>query len=114
MLKYKIEKLNDSLFNCIIVFFNYDSIMNHINQIESELDNLIEIILIDRLLTTGDNENRYISCKVNNSKILLETAQTVIPNEEIVNISDKILRQYPKELEKSILCQSLKEKILYD
>lgn len=113
MKKYILEKLNEDEYTYFIISLTYEGVLDYIEEIESELsiEKSIRIILIDQLLTTGNNRNRFISCEYQNGKIKLYTAKNVDCNENIRKISSQILKDKYNLIENSILTKYQKQRI---
>ena len=113
MKKYILEKINEDEYTYFIISLTYESILDYIEEIENELkvEKNIRIILIDQLLTTGNNKNRFISCEYENGKIKLFTAKNVDCKENIRKISSQILKDKFKLIENSILTNYQKQSI---
>lgn len=113
MEKYVLKKLNIDSCAYFVVSLTYEGILDYIEEIESkiEYEENIRIILIDQLLTTGNNKNRFISCECKEGKIRLFTAKNVIGIEKIRKLSSQILRDNYKIIENSILTRNQKQSI---
>lgn len=111
MKKYILEKINEDEYEYFIISLTYESILDYIEDIEKNLSiekNKI-IILIDQLLTTGNNKNRFISCEYQNGKIKLFTARNVNCSENIRKISSQALKDNYDLIENSILTKNQKQ-----
>ena len=113
MKKYNLKKINEDEYTYFIISLTYESILDYIEEIENELliEKNIRLILIDQLLTTGNNKNRFISCEYQNGKIRLFTAKNVDCKENIRKISSQILKDKCDLIENSILTKHQKQKI---
>lgn len=113
MKKYIVKKINEDNYTYFIISLTYESILDYIEEIEKELDfeKNITIVLIDQLLTTGNNKNRFISCECQNGQIKLYTAQNVNCRENIRKISSQILKDKYQLIENSILTKYQKQSI---
>lgn len=113
MKKYNLIKINEDEYTYFIISLTYESILDYIEEIENELmiEKKIRLILIDQLLTTGNNKNRFISCEYQNGKIRLFTAKNVDCKENIRKISSQILKEKYNLIENSILTKYQKQKI---
>ena len=67
------------------------------------------VIIIDQLLTTGNNKNRFISCEYQKGKIKLFTAKNVDCSENIRKISSQVLKNNYELIENSILTKNQKQ-----
>ena len=111
MKKYILEKINEDEYTYFIISLTYESILDYIEDIEKKLSiekNKI-LILIDQLLTTGNNKNRFISCEYQNGKIKLFTAKNVDCSENIRKISSQVLKNNYELIENSILTKNQKQ-----
>jgi hypothetical protein len=113
MKKYSLRKINEEEYTYFIISLTYESILDYIEEIENELtiEENIRVILIDQLLTTGNNKNRFISCEYQNGKIKLFTAKNVDCKENIRIISSQILKDKYNLIENSILTKYQKQSI---
>lgn len=113
MKKYILEKIYEDEYEYFVISLTYESILDYIEDIEKNLSmekNKI-IILIDQLLTTGNNKNRFISCEYQNGKIKLFTARNVNCSENIRKISSQVLKDNYDLIENSILTKYQKQRI---
>lgn len=111
MKKYILEKINEDEYTYFIISLTYESILDYIEDIEKKLSiekNKI-LILIDQLLTTGNNKNRFISCEYQNGKIKLYTAKNVDCSNDIRKISSQVLKDNYELIENSILTKNQKQ-----
>ncbi len=111
MKKYILEKINEDEYTYFIISLTYESILDYIEDIEKNLSiekNKI-VILIDQLLTTGNNKNRFISCEYQDGKIKLFTARNVKCSENIRKISSQVLKDNYELIENSILTKNQKQ-----
>lgn len=112
MNEFYITKLSDKKYSFLAMSLSYESILNYIIELEHKINGASGTILIDQLLSTGNNKNRFIQCVVNKGKINLSSAQNVNPSMEIIKKSEDIFRKHPNAIEYSILTRSAKEKLL--
>lgn len=111
MKKYILEKINEDEYTYFIISLTYESILDYIEDIEKKISiekNKI-LILIDQLLTTGNNKNRFISCEYQNGKIKLYTAKNVDCSNDIRKISSQVLKDNYELIENSILTKNQKQ-----
>ena len=113
MKKYILEKINEDEYTYFIISLTYESILDYVEEIEEELEiqNNIKTILIDQLLTTGNNKNRFISCEYQYGQIKLFTAKNVNCKENIRKVSSRILKDQYELIENSILTKYQKQSI---
>ena len=111
MEKYTLKKIDDNTY--FIISLTYESILDYLEELENELaiKENVKIVLIDQLLTTGNNKNRFISCEYQNGKIMLFTAKNVECKEDIRTISSQVLKDKHYLIEKSILTKYQKQRI---
>lgn len=97
-----------------IISLTYESILNYLDQIEKEevLINSKGILLIDQLLISGDNKNRFMSCEYENGKLKLYTAKNIVVKEDIRQLSSQILKNEIVAIKNSILTENQKLLIL--
>lgn len=83
-------------FQCQIICLSYESIYSYIHLLEKELTKrniMCADILIDQLLITGNNKNRFLSIKFSSGKFILSTATNIN--------ADTIYRQFTMDYLKS-------------
>lgn len=70
-------------------------------------------VLVDSVLTAGNNENRFIEMKIDEGKIAVHTLKTIslIRQDFLRKLANEILREHPAVVENSIL-NSLQKKML--
>ncbi len=114
MKEYILEKINEEKYQYFIISLTYESILNYLNKIEKEkaIQKSKGILLIDQLLISGNNKNRFMSCEYENGKLKLYTAKNVVCKEKIRDISSRILKDEKKIIKESILPEYQKRLIL--
>lgn len=114
MKEYILERINEEEYQYFIISLTYESILNYLEKIEGEkvIQNSKGILLIDQLLISGNNKNRFMSCEYENGKLKLFTAKNVVCKEKIRNISSRILKNEVRIIKESILPEYQKRLIL--
>lgn len=109
---YTINNCNYKDCDYLLMNLTYESILNYINDIQSELESNTGSIIIDQLLATGDNINRFIKCNIIDGKLDLTSASSIKPAFGIVRLSESILGNFPSAINNSILSSSAKQELL--
>lgn len=96
-----------------LVCLNYDSVLNYLNEIESEglLQANEGTLLIDQLLVTGNGRNRFLSCDFSNGKLKLNSAKNVDGSKTFKLLTSQILFKYLDKIKHSILTDEQVEAI---
>lgn len=119
MNEYEIINTNVEGYDKFVICLTFESLLTYIKDIEYSLSETEtdKTILIDQLLITGDNDNRFISCLFKNGKLDLSTAHTVVPSEYYRNKTIEFLHDNYCYVENSILTevqrQNIKDKIVF-
>ncbi|MDD5021927.1 MAG: type II toxin-antitoxin system RnlB family antitoxin [Endomicrobiaceae bacterium] len=110
MKKYKIFDLSTEEYQKILICLTYDSILSYLNHIEKEkiLKKSQGVLIIDQLLVTGNQNNRFISCEYSMGKLNLSTAKNIKPDISVHKITMNFLRQNLDIVNKSILSKHQK------
>lgn len=110
-MNYLIEQLDQGQY--YVLCMDYHSILNYLDEVENE-----EIIrsndgnlIVDQLLVAGDGKNRFLACRFNHGKVLLETAENVAGTLEHRSAASRLLNQHIDLLKYSILAESQLESI---
>lgn len=113
MKKYIMKKINEKKKTYFIVLLTYDSVLDYVNDIEKSISYDKEyVIIVDQLLSTGNNKNRFIICEAQNGKLLLFTARNIEGSMSIRELSSQILKGQKTTIENSILTNKQKDKIM--
>ena len=119
MNKYIIIKNNVKEYDRLILCLTSESLLTYIHKIENNLEENIGIkyILIDQLLITGNNSNRFIKLNFLRGKLDLNTTQIVKPSDCIKKETIKWLHNNYHYVKNSILtdeqCQKIKDNIIF-
>ena len=113
MNNYVIIKANSEEYDCFVLCLSCESPLSYINDIEQALvsNEVGEKILIDQLLVTGNEFNRFISCNFTQGKLDLRTVQIVNPPEYYRKETIEWLHNNLQYVEYSILTDSQRWKI---
>lgn len=114
MREYIITKKTKQDYNGFLLCLTVESFFSYLHNIEKEslVNHSQGTLLIDQLLVTGNEENRYISCVYNCGKLILNSAQYVVPDDYYKKLSIEILRDNMSVVENSILTSYQKKCIL--
>lgn len=113
MKKYTIQRLDNKEYDSLLLCLTFESILNYIENIEHEQLILKSkgVLLVDRLLVTGNGKNRFILCSFDHGKIDLSTAKAICPQEYYKRISIDLLQKNFELLNNSILTDKQREDI---
>ena len=83
MHEYIIFDVNVDDYDRCVLCLSFKSLLSYIKEIEAELAEEMKEgrILIDQLLVTGNEANRFVSCVFSNGRLDFKTAQNVTPAE---------------------------------
>lgn len=106
-----IEKVDFCGYDRFLLCLTFESIANYLTEIESapEIVRCSGEILIDQLLVTGDGDNRFISCSLQDGKLDMATARIVIPDGRFRKITAELLHDNFVYVEHSILTEYQRE-----
>lgn len=79
---YKILYLTAGTYNCLVVCLSYKSIFNYFDNLQNELksNGIFDAnILIDQLLISGNNNNRFLSILLSKGEFVYTSAKNVKP-----------------------------------
>lgn len=113
MKEYVIFNTDIEGYDRLILCLTFESLLSYIKKIEDVLTegNVEGKILIDQLLVTGDNSNRFVSCFFSKGKLSFETAQIVKPAEHYRRKAVEWLHNNYSYVENSILTEEQRQKI---
>ena len=113
MNEYIIIKTNVKEYDRLILCLTFESLLTYIHKIENNLERNIGIkhVLIDQLLITGNNSNRFIKCNFLRGELDLNTAQIVKPSDYIKKETVKWLHNNYHYVKNSILTNEQRQKI---
>lgn len=113
MKTYDICQLTGKEYDGLLLCLSFENILHYLNEIENELalSSSHGVLLIDQLLVTGNEYNRYMVCSYSNHKIDISTAENVLPNDWYRQLSIKMLQKNWNVLSNSILTDEQKENI---
>ena len=82
MKEYIVCSVEDKDFDNFLLCLSFESIVNYIESIEKDFSiaNKSGRMLIDQLLVTGNECNRFISCDYNHGKLNLNSIKNVEPD----------------------------------
>ena len=106
IIKSNIKHTDYSIFICL----KYQSIYDYLPIIQKNISN--GLVLIDCLLITGDNENRFIKLSISNGIIDMNSFKYEIPSSKIIDLCEDELALHPNEVTLSILSRDKKNQIL--
>ncbi|HGI2636104.1 TPA: type II toxin-antitoxin system RnlB family antitoxin [Streptococcus agalactiae] len=113
MNEYIIIKTNVKEYDRLILCLTFESLLTYIHKIENNLEGNLGIkhVLIDQLLITGNNSNRFIKCNFLRGKLDLNTAQIVKPSDYLKKETVKWLHNNYHYVKNSILTDEQRQKI---
>lgn len=95
------------------VCLSFDSLLSYLGSIESSLKAVSDSgkVLIDQLLITGNNDNRFLSCDFSHGKLDFTTARIVNPANFFREETVDLLHDNYGYVENSILTDSQRQKV---
>lgn len=115
MNSFVLTKTDDQKYKRLLVCMTFESFVLYLHEIESTpiLMSYTGNLLIDQLLVTGNGNNRFVCCCVNDGVIDISSTKVVSPDNSIKLISSCLLNRYYDCIENSILTDYQKQAI-YD
>lgn len=113
MRDYIICPCESQKYDSFLLCLTFESIINYLKQVETD-PHILEssgTLLIDQLLVTGNNPNRFISCHYSFGKIFLSSSEIVTPSIEELNQALKLLSNNYTLIENSILTDQQRDYI---
>lgn len=77
---YKTYYLDDDIYSCLVICLSYASLYTYLDTLCMELKShgiITARLLLDQLLITGNNKNRFLAVEYSNGKILPQSASNV-------------------------------------
>lgn len=113
MSEFVVLETNIDGYDRLVLCLTFESLLSYVNKIEDILatDCKDERILIDQLLITGNETNRFISCEFTKGKINFKTAKIVGLDELSRKETVGWLRNHYSYVENSILTEEQRRKI---
>lgn len=106
--EFVIVPLNNGEYDNFLLCLTFESIVNYLKAIEnkSEISQKNGIMLVDQLLVTGNNDNRFFCCSYNNGVINLQSAKRVVPDLRYRELAVEYLKLNFSLLNNSILTET--------
>ena len=113
MQEYTIINTKTKEYKKMIICLSHESILEYINKIEKTLteEKIEGKILIDQLLITGNNNNRFCEIKFTREKFNQNTAQNITPKENYKKMTTEYFNSHYEFIKNSILTDEEKQKI---
>lgn len=113
MKEYLISEINTNKYKKLITLLDYQTqiskILNNINLPENKTDK----VLVNTLICSGLNEYRFIEVSIKeDGKIDLDNYKYIEVEDELKEVANNIVRQYPIYLKNSVLPDSTIKEIL--
>ena len=89
MLKFGVVKLNDPIYDYLLIFLDIENFAEAIQEVENRLklilteQDRVYHIAIDILFMTGNSKLRYINCDYQNGKFDFNLSKNFIPNDHL-------------------------------
>lgn len=111
MEQYLVERVDLCGYNLFILCLSVDCLADDLSEIESlpEIVNYSGKILIDMLLLTGNEYNRFVSCSFKNGKPDLTKSRIVHPAQCFRDMTCKYLCEHFGYVRNSILTEAQQE-----
>ena len=80
MQNFILKEINQDGYDRFLLCLSFDGLATCLNSIEAslELAHTSGKILIDQLLITGNNDNRFLSCDFSNGRLDFKTAKNIM------------------------------------
>lgn len=113
MSNFIIKEINKDGYDRFLLCLSFDSLLSYLGSIESSLKAVSDSgkVLIDQLLITGNNDNRFLSCDFSHGKFDFTTARIVNPANFFREETVDLLHDNYGYVENSILTDSQRQKI---
>ena len=113
MLKYQINKIENSEYVMLVTLLDYEqNISNTLKKIKLT-DSIDKTIIVDTALVSGINQFRFIKINIDkNDNLDLNSLKYVNPNHNIINLSNKLLSKFEKQVQNSVLSSNQVDIIL--
>lgn len=113
MKDYILKEIHKDGYDGFILCLSSDSIFNYLNSLEKDLQMLKSsgTVLIDQLLITGNNDNRFVSIHYENGKLDLKSSEIKKPSDYFRMETVNLLNENFKFVENSILTEEQRLKI---
>ena len=113
MKEYAITKIDYQKYDLFLLCLTHESIFKFYDDLIQEPEFLGSqgILLLDQLLTTGNEENRYVAIPYNCNGLDFDKAKKVAADKKIRQISTDILYDNIAYLDSSILTDDQREQI---
>lgn len=113
MNEYTIIKIDFKKYDRLILCLTFESLLSYISKVEESLAKNLEVrhILIDQLLLTGNNYNRFIEIDYSKGKFDFNTVQIVEPSNYFRKKSIEWLHNNYGYVINSILTDEQRQKI---
>lgn len=112
MNSYFLKRIDHIKYNYVAICLNYEKFISYYKKIEEEIVNETGTLLVDQLLITGDNSNRFIEFNYKNGIIDINSVQKGKVPCDLVNCIEKQFKQFVHEVKSSILPESVKKRLL--
>ena len=111
--EYAICEMTNREYDGFLLCLSSESLIDYFDRIEMEplISCSKGTLLIDQLLITGNEPNRYISCSFIYGKINISSVKTVSPSDYYKKLTLDLLRSNYPLLHNSVLTDAQREKI---
>ena len=107
MKNFAVKKIHNNIY--LIIATSYDSPINNLDEVESEISGYTGIVIFDLTLINGTNSNRYLEAEVLDGKIYLKSFKIKKELDDTVNeVSKRFFQNNEEILERSTITNSLK------
>lgn len=113
MNNFFIKNIDVDSYDIFLLLLSSDSLFDELDFIENAINTIKNSgkIIIDQLLLTGNNKNRFITCDFECGKLKLDTCHIVSPPIVLREITTKWLQSNFKYVENSILTYNQRNQI---
>ena len=108
MADFTICTLTDQDYDNFLLCLTFESIANYYDLIEQHpfIVHKTGRLLVDQLLVSGNNGNRFLRCSYRNGKLDFSTIRDVIPDMKYRQLAVKLLHENCASLANSILTEA--------
>ena len=107
MKNFAVKKIHNNIY--LIIATSYDSPINNLDEVESEISGYTGIVIFYLTLINGTNSNRYLEAEVLDGKIDLKSFKIKKELDDTVNeVSKRFFQNNEEILERSTITNSLK------
>lgn len=114
MKNYIIVPLTNKQYDNYLLFLTHEGVSSFLESIEEsiQIKGHTGALLIDQLLITGNNYNRFLLCRYMDGKLDRASAENITPDDSYRQLAVHLLRYNYDLVSSSILTKDQREKVL--